>query len=96
MQVDASEWGVRLLSRSPPAQDAILQVGSADIPGAGILATSSTNQFSDVVEGVKLTIGGVSETPVTDHGRDDRPEPGQQCQAVCRTVQQAARQDQRA
>ena len=30
------------------AQDAVLQVGSSDVPGAGILATSSTNQFSDM------------------------------------------------
>jgi len=48
-----------------PAQDAVLQIGSADVPGAGILATSSNNEFSEVVEGLKLTLGGVSNQPVT-------------------------------
>ncbi len=64
IMLDASQFGLGF-QEIASAQDAILQVGSADLPGAGILATSSTNQFKNVVEGVQLTIGGVSDSPVT-------------------------------
>ncbi len=64
IMLDASQFGLSF-QEIAAAQDAILQVGSADLPGAGILATSSTNSFSTVVDGVQLTIGGVSENPVT-------------------------------
>ena len=37
----------------------------SDIPGAGILATSSNNRFANVVEGLQLTVGGSSDAPVT-------------------------------
>jgi flagellar hook-associated protein 2 len=62
--VDGQAWGVSF-HQLTAAQDAVLQIGSADMPGAGILATSSTNDFASVVEGVKLTIAGVSDTPVS-------------------------------
>lgn len=64
MLVDASGWALDFYEIAA-AQDAILQVGAADVPGAGALATSSTNTFSRVVNGVNLTLGGVSDTPVT-------------------------------
>jgi flagellar hook-associated protein 2 len=64
MMVDASDWNLDF-HQITAAQDALLQVGASDIPGAGILATSSTNQFTDIVGGVKLTLTGVSDTPVT-------------------------------
>ena len=63
MMIDASQLGIEF-QEIASARDAILQIGSADLPGAGILATSSTNDFSHVVEGVKLTLNGVSENPV--------------------------------
>jgi len=63
MLVDASQWQLGFYEIAA-AQDAVLQVGSADVPGAGVLATSSTNQFSKVINGVNLTIGGVSDSPV--------------------------------
>jgi flagellar hook-associated protein 2 len=62
--VDGRLWDTRF-HQLAPARDAILQLGSSDLPGAGILATSSTNQFSNVVEGVRLTIAGASEAPVS-------------------------------
>lgn len=64
MMVDASDWNLDFYQITA-AQDALLQVGASDVPGAGILATSSTNQFTDIVEGVKLTMTGVSDSPVT-------------------------------
>lgn len=64
MMVDASDWNLDF-HQITAAQDALLQVGASDVPGAGILATSSTNQFTDIVGGVKLTMTGVSDTPVT-------------------------------
>jgi len=63
MLVDASQWQLGFYEIAA-AQDAVLQVGSADVPGAGVLATSSTNQFSKVINGVNLTIGGVYDSPV--------------------------------
>lgn len=64
MQLDASQFGLSFHELSA-AQDALLLVGAADAPGAGILATSSSNRFSGVIEGVNLTVGATSETPVT-------------------------------
>jgi flagellar hook-associated protein 2 len=64
MLLDASQFGLSF-QEIVSAQDAVLLVGSSDVAGAGILATSSTNQFSDMIEGVQLTIGGVSDAPVS-------------------------------
>lgn len=45
------------------AQDALLQFGA---PGqGGSVATSSTNSFNNVVPNLKITVGGVSTTPVS-------------------------------
>ncbi|MFV2070229.1 MAG: flagellar filament capping protein FliD, partial [Pirellulales bacterium] len=46
-------------------QDALLLVGSANRPGAGVLASSSTNTFDEVLEGVTLNIEGTSDQSVT-------------------------------
>ncbi|NLX54088.1 MAG: flagellar filament capping protein FliD [Planctomycetaceae bacterium] len=64
MLLDGAELGLTFRELSP-ARDAVLMVGAADIPGAGILATSSTNRFSKVVEGLDLTVAGSSDEPVT-------------------------------
>jgi flagellar hook-associated protein 2 len=64
MLLDASEVGLSFRELAS-AEDAILQAGSSDLPGAGILATSSNNRFSHVVEGLQLSVGGASDTPVT-------------------------------
>jgi len=47
------------------AQDAALLVGSLDSVGAGLLVTTATNDFEQVLDGVTLTVGGASTTPVT-------------------------------
>jgi flagellar hook-associated protein 2 len=64
IRLDAAEFGLSF-HEIAPAQDALLLIGSADVPGAGVLAASSSNRFSDLVEGVQLTLGGVSDTPVS-------------------------------
>ncbi len=64
MLLDTSQFGLAF-SEIVSAQDAILQVGSSAVPGAGILATSSSNQFTSVIDGVTLSMGGVSSGPVT-------------------------------
>lgn len=64
MLLDAAQFGLSF-QELVAAQDAVLQVGSSDMAGAGILATSNTNTFSDMIEGVQLTIAGVSDTPVS-------------------------------
>jgi len=64
MLLDASEMGLSFRDLSP-ARDAVLLVGASDVPGAGILATSSNSRFSNVVDGLDLTLGGSSAEPVT-------------------------------
>ncbi len=63
MLLDTSQFGLQFQD-IVSAQDAILQVGSADALGAGILATSSSNRFTNVLDGVQLTVNGASDTPV--------------------------------
>ncbi|MFW6170443.1 MAG: flagellar filament capping protein FliD [Planctomycetota bacterium] len=64
IMLDTSELGLDF-QQIARARDAVLQTGAADLPGAGVLATSSDNQFSNVVDGVELTVGGSSDEPVT-------------------------------
>jgi flagellar hook-associated protein 2 len=64
MLVDASGWQLDFFETAA-AQDAILQVGSSNVTGGGLLATSGTNSFRGVLDGVNLTLGGVSDSPVT-------------------------------
>ena len=47
------------------AQDALLLFGSGEGGGSGILATSSSNTFRDILPGVTLNVLGTSTTAVT-------------------------------
>ena len=46
------------------AQDALLLFGSADGQGAGLLASSSTDTFDQIIDGVQLTVNGSSTEAV--------------------------------
>lgn len=47
------------------AQDALLLFGSPTASGSGIIASSNTNTFKDVLPGVNVTLQGASTDPVT-------------------------------
>lgn len=47
------------------AQDALLVFGEQPTPGSGVLVSSRTNNFNELVSGVNLTAIKASETPVT-------------------------------
>lgn len=47
-----------------PAQDALVLLGDPNIPFANALATSSTNTFDDLIDGVSVTVEGTSNEPV--------------------------------
>lgn len=64
LRVDASELGVGF-QEIAAAQDALVLVGSADSSSAGALATSSTNEFTNLVDGIKITVAGTSTEEVT-------------------------------
>jgi len=51
-------------SETVTAKDALLAYGASETSG-GVLISSSTNQFTDVVDGVKLEVLATSTTPVT-------------------------------
>ncbi len=51
-------------SETVTAKDALVAYGASDSSG-GVLVSSSTNQFEDVVDGVKLELLGTSTAPVT-------------------------------
>jgi flagellar hook-associated protein 2 len=51
------------ISETSRAQDALLMFGSAD-SGAGLLVSSKTNTFADILPGVELTVKGRSTDPV--------------------------------
>ncbi len=63
IQLDTSAFGLSFFEIAP-AEDALLLVGSATSPGAGILTTSPDNRFDELVEGVELTVNGPSDVPV--------------------------------
>ncbi len=46
------------------AQDALLLFGSSSNAAAGILTSSTTNKFNEVLEGVSLTVNAASESPI--------------------------------
>ena len=48
-----------------PAQDALLAVGSMSATGGGVLASSSSNTFDNLLDGLSLTVQGTSLDPVT-------------------------------
>ncbi len=62
--VDSSGLGFTV-QETAAAQDALLLFGTTDVSGAGIVASSSTGTFNNVLPGVSVTINGVSEDPVT-------------------------------
>jgi len=62
--VDSSALGFTV-QETAAAQDALLLFGSPNVSGAGIVASSPTGTFSNVLPGVSVTIKGVSENPVT-------------------------------
>lgn len=47
------------------AQDALVVFGEQSTPGSGVLISSRTNNFNQLVSGVDLTIAAASATPVT-------------------------------
>lgn len=71
LQIDtgALDLGLKEINK---AQDALIQVGSTSSPGSNILASSSTNTFSEVIGGVEFTLNGTSDDSVTiSVGTDD-------------------------
>ncbi|MBM4094330.1 MAG: hypothetical protein FJ276_33725, partial [Planctomycetes bacterium] len=64
MLVDASKLNLSF-REVVGARDALLQMGSADAPGSGILITSPNNRFDSVVDGLALTVQGASNSPVS-------------------------------
>lgn len=64
MMIDASQTPLDF-QQLVNAQDAAILVGSADSPGAGLLATSSDNRFDAIVDGVELNVLAASTDPVT-------------------------------
>jgi flagellar hook-associated protein 2 len=63
IQLDTSGFGLDFFEIAP-AEDALLLVGSATTPGAGILTSSPDNRFDELIEGVELTVNGPSDVPV--------------------------------
>lgn len=53
------------LQEVAPARDAVLLYGSGDSPTSGLLIGSSTNTFSNVVNGLDVTIQSGTSEPVT-------------------------------
>lgn len=62
--VDSSELGFTL-QETAAAQDARLLFGSSNVDGAGIVATSTTGTFKNVLPGVSVTVNGASTESVT-------------------------------
>ena len=46
------------------ARDALLVIGGQGTPGSGVLISSSTNDFSDVISDVNLTVQATSDTAI--------------------------------
>ena len=61
--ISAGESGLAF-QETAAARDALLVLGEQPIPGAGVLISSSTNEFEGVIEGVTLTAEGASELSV--------------------------------
>lgn len=52
------------LTQTSEARDALLSFGSSEA-GGGVLVSSSTNRFSDLIEGLEINVTGTSTNPVT-------------------------------
>jgi flagellar hook-associated protein 2 len=63
LRLDAADLGFSF-QEITAARDAVVLLGSASSPGAGILAASSQNKFDTVIDGVSLTVNGTSTDPV--------------------------------
>ena len=61
--LDAGSSGFEFRETSS-ARDALLVVGAGDTAGSGVLVSSSTNDFSEVVNGVDLTAVTTSDTAI--------------------------------
>ncbi len=64
MVVDMSGLGFTL-TETAEAQDALLLMGGINSAVSGIVLTSASNKFTDVIEGVSLTVNEASTSPVT-------------------------------
>ncbi|MHB8899443.1 MAG: flagellar filament capping protein FliD [Thermoguttaceae bacterium] len=64
MVVDMSALGFTL-TETTEARDAVLLLGEANSAASGILATSRNNRFSDVIDGISLTINDASTSAVS-------------------------------
>lgn len=62
--LDTSALGFTF-SEAVAAQDALLLVGPGGSTGSGILVSSSSNSFANVVPGLTINLAAASETPVT-------------------------------
>ncbi len=61
--LDAGSSGFEFRETSS-ARDALLIVGAGDTPGSGVLVSSSTNDFDEVINGVDLTAVTTSDTAI--------------------------------
>lgn len=64
MMIDADQIDMDLQEIST-GQDGLLLLGTADSQGAGILLSSPTNTFDQVIDGLELSLNGTSVDPVT-------------------------------
>jgi len=64
LQVDMSALGLDM-TETVAAQDALVVYGNTDVPGGGILISSSTNQLENVIDGLTINVNDVSDDPVT-------------------------------
>lgn len=69
-QIDTTISGLNF-SETSQAQDALIAIGATATSG-GILVNSSSNRFSDTIQGIELNIKETSETPIEiDVANDD-------------------------
>src|SRR4030095_5081879 len=60
--VDASQLDIRF-QETATAQDALLLSGALDAPFPGALISSPSNDFSEVIDGVRLSVLDTSDKP---------------------------------
>lgn len=64
IRVDSTDASFSL-STITEGKDAVIVIGDPNSLGAGILATSSSNTFSQVIPGVEFTLNEVTNAPIT-------------------------------
>ena len=62
--LDAGDSGF-VFTETSSARDALLILGEQQTAGAGVLISSPTNEFDQIISGVNLSVLGTSENPVT-------------------------------